>query len=61
MGKLSKLKLKSIFILLMYLFFQIHAEALNQLSTQHYSLRELADTDFASVQNFVKLGLYLRK
>ena len=24
-------------------------------------LRELADTDFASVQNFVKLGLYLKK
>ena len=25
------------------------------------SLRELADTDFAFVQNFVKLGLYLKK
>ena len=24
-------------------------------------IRELADTDFASVQNFVKLGLYLKK
>ena len=24
-------------------------------------LRELADTDFASVQHFVKLGLYLKK
>ena len=24
-------------------------------------LRELADMDFASVQNFVKLGLYLKK
>ena len=24
-------------------------------------VRELADTDFASVQNFVKLGLYLKK
>ena len=26
-----------------------------------YSVRELADTGFVSVQNFVKLGLYLKK
>ena len=30
-------------------------------TTLFYPLRELADTDFASVQNFVKLGLYLKK
>ena len=27
----------------------------------HHILRKLADTDFASVQNFVKLGLYLKQ
>ena len=43
-----------------FVYFLITSEAGDSAFSPNIE-RELADTDFASVQNFVKLGLYLKK